>query len=82
MNEESTVEITTDEEFRDKGTETKFFADTTFFPQMIHTVKKGDRIYIGDGMVKLIVKDIGMDNIMCKVENAGKENTHKSKTIL
>lgn len=38
---------------------------------MIHFLYKGDRLFLGDGLVCLIVKEIGMDHIVCLVEEGG-----------
>ena len=65
------VELTMDENMKNKCTKEKIYINTSTFPQMIHHIHKGDRIFLGDGLVCLIVKEIGMDYINCLVAEGG-----------
>uniref|UniRef100_A0A5K3F169 Pyruvate kinase n=1 Tax=Mesocestoides corti TaxID=53468 RepID=A0A5K3F169_MESCO len=71
FNEGDKVQLTMDESIRNDCTKERMFIDTSNFPQMIHNVYKGDRIFLGDGLVCMIVKEIGMDYINCLVEEGG-----------
>ncbi|VDM30222.1 unnamed protein product [Hydatigera taeniaeformis] len=65
------VELTMDESVKNKCTKERIYINTSAFPQMIHHLYKGDRIYFGDGLICLIVKEVGMDHIACLIEEGG-----------
>lgn len=67
--------MTLDEEYKFNCTEELIFIDTQFFPKLIHYLRKGDRIYLDEGQVRLAVRDIGFDCINCIVEEGGKRIT-------
>ncbi len=65
------MKLTLDEKYKFKCTKEIIFINTKYFPQLIHCLRKGDRIHLDDGQVTLIVKDIGFDCINCMVEEGG-----------
>ncbi|VDK36730.1 unnamed protein product [Taenia asiatica] len=65
------VELTMDESVKNRCTKERIYMNTSGFPQLIHHLYKGDRIFFGDGLICLIVKEVGMDHIMCLVEEGG-----------
>ncbi|KAL7065018.1 hypothetical protein AAHC03_05012 [Spirometra sp. Aus1] len=73
LEEGDKVELTTDETYMNKCTAKKIFIDTKYFPQLIHSVRKGDRIHIDDGQICLVVKDTGFDSINCLIEEGVRE---------
>lgn len=68
------VELTMDESLKNKCTKEQIYINTSAFPQLIHHLYKGDRIFFGDGLICLIVKEVGMDHIACLIEEGGKGN--------
>lgn len=65
------VELTMDESVKNKCTKERIYINTSAFPQLIHHLYKGDRIFFGDGLICLIVKEVGMDHIACLIEEGG-----------
>nr|VZI22632.1 unnamed protein product [Spirometra erinaceieuropaei] len=81
LEEGDKVELTTDETYMNKCTAKKIFIDTKYFPQLIHSVRKGDRIHIDDGQICLVVKDTGFDSINCLIEEGGSIGGYKRVTL-
>ncbi|KAM3175589.1 hypothetical protein ACTXT7_008206 [Hymenolepis weldensis] len=65
------VELVFDEAYKNKCTKERIFINISTFPQMIHYLHKGDRIFLGSGLICLIVKEIGMDHLICLVAEGG-----------
>lgn len=65
------VELVFDEAYKNKCSKEKIFINTSTYPQMIHSLRKGDKIFFGDGLICLIVKQIEMDSVICLVEEGG-----------
>jgi len=63
----SKVTITTDEQFRDKGTASKFFID---YKSLCTTVKPGMFIFISDGTLRLKVLECGSTEVVCEAVNS------------
>ncbi|KAL5110857.1 Pyruvate kinase PKLR [Taenia crassiceps] len=51
------VEPTMDERVKNKCPKERIYINTSAFPQLIHHLYKGDRIFFGDGLICLIVKE-------------------------
>ncbi len=47
------LQLTLDESFREKGTSDKIYIDTAHFPQMLYSIRKGDRIDINKNTLLL-----------------------------
>lgn len=62
----------------DKGTEKCFYVDYTNMPKVL---KKGDTIYIDDGLVSLRATEIGENYIDTVVENSGAVSNHKGVNL-
>ncbi|GFY32099.1 pyruvate kinase [Trichonephila clavipes] len=63
-----TVKITTDEEYRNKCSAELIYLD---YKNIVKVVKEGDRIYVDDGLISLLVKSIESDSLICEIENGG-----------
>ncbi|VDN13736.1 unnamed protein product [Dibothriocephalus latus] len=81
LEEGGKLELTTDEAYMNKCTAQKIYIDTKYFPQLIHSVHKGDRIHIDDGTICLIVKDTTFDSINCLIEEGGSIGGYKRVTL-
>jgi pyruvate kinase len=58
--------LTTAKDFFEKGTADKVYVD---YENIVNVMKKGGRIYIDDGLMSLLVDDIGMKDavtVVCK----------------
>ncbi|XP_078062676.1 pyruvate kinase PKM-like [Mustelus asterias] len=64
----SEVTVTTDPSFREKCSEQLVWID---FRNLTQVVRVGGRIYIDDGLISLLIKEIGKDCCLTEVENGG-----------
>jgi len=48
--------LSTDKAFENSGNATKVYVD---YPNITKVVKPGNRVYVDDGLISLIVKEIG-----------------------
>ncbi|KAF8564031.1 hypothetical protein P879_08808 [Paragonimus westermani] len=71
LNDGQIVKLTLDTDLKNSTSDTLIFIDTQYFPTFIHCVKPGDRIHLDDGMLTLIVRELGLDSITCLVEQGG-----------
>ncbi|CAF2802048.1 unnamed protein product [Rotaria sp. Silwood2] len=62
------VRITTDKTFADKSSIDNLYVD---YKNIVHVIKAGNRIFIDDGLLSLLVKEVGNDYLICEVENGG-----------
>ncbi|CDS42637.1 pyruvate kinase [Echinococcus multilocularis] len=81
IEEGSRITLTLDEQYKFCCTEDLIFIDTQFFPKLIHYLRKGDRIYLDEGQVTLVVRNIGFDCINCMVEEGGLLGSFKCVTV-
>ncbi|VDL19042.1 unnamed protein product [Hymenolepis diminuta] len=81
LKEGSRVTLTLDESYKFACTSEIIFINTKYFPQLILSLHKGDRIYLDDGQVTLIVKDVGLDCLNCMVEEGGIIGGYKRVTL-
>lgn len=65
------VTLTLDEEMRDQTCAKLVYIDQQYFPTFVQYVKVGDRIFMDDGMLSLIVREVHTKNIKCLVEQGG-----------
>ena len=54
-----TIKLTTDPAFFDKGSSELIYVD---YPNMCNVVHVDGRVYMDDGLISLIVKEIGTNN--------------------
>jgi pyruvate kinase len=52
----ATVRITTDRSFADKCTKDNIYID---YENIVKVIKPGNRVFIDDGLVSLLVKEVG-----------------------
>lgn len=55
------VRLTTDSAFENKCTKDNLFVD---YKNIIQVVKAGNRVYIDDGLISLLVKEVGQYSLM------------------
>jgi len=57
------ISLSTDKAFENSGNATQVYVD---YPNITKVVKPGNRVYVDDGLISLIVKEIGK---MIKINN-------------
>jgi len=73
-----TVRLTVDEAYANKSTKENLYID---YKNIVHVVKEGNRVYIDDGLVSLLIKNVGKDFLECEVENGGLLGSRKGVNL-
>ncbi|CAF1217691.1 unnamed protein product [Rotaria sordida] len=73
-----TVRLTTDEIYEDKSTIDNLYVD---YKNITRVIKSGNRIYIDDGLISLVAKEVGENYIVCVVENGGLLSSRKGVNL-
>ncbi|EDV54164.1 pyruvate kinase [Drosophila erecta] len=68
------VTLSTKKELADKSTNENIYVDYQRLPEL---VKPGNRIFVDDGLIALVVKESKGGEVICQVENGGKLGSHK-----
>ncbi|XP_015913759.2 pyruvate kinase-like [Parasteatoda tepidariorum] len=70
----STVKLTTDDSYFDKCNSETVYID---YKNITKVIKEGNKIYMDDGQITLIVKKVGGDWVECEVGNESKLGSEK-----
>ncbi|XP_067943489.1 pyruvate kinase PKM-like isoform X2 [Watersipora subatra] len=62
------IKLTTDEKYYDIGDESCIYID---YKNITKVLSKGGIVYVDDGLICLVVDEIGADYLMCTVEDGG-----------
>lgn len=73
-----TIQLTTDKAFLEQGSGDKVFVD---YVNIVNVVKPGNRIFVDDGLISLIVEAVAGDTITCTVENGGLLGSRKGVNL-
>ncbi|XP_016959786.1 pyruvate kinase [Drosophila biarmipes] len=68
------VTLSTKKELADKCTKENIYVDYQRLPEL---AKPGNRIFVDDGLIALLVKESKGDEVVCQVENGGKLGSRK-----
>merc|ERR1719249_600360 len=68
------IKITTNEEFKEKCTKEVLWLD---YKNITKVLTPGKRIYIDDGLISVLAKEIGPDFVIGKIENGGNLGSRK-----
>uniref|UniRef100_A0A6P4F0R7 Pyruvate kinase n=1 Tax=Drosophila rhopaloa TaxID=1041015 RepID=A0A6P4F0R7_DRORH len=68
------ITLSTKKELEEKCTKEIIYVDYQRLPGL---VKPGNRIFVDDGLIALVVKESKADEVICQVENGGKLGSHK-----
>jgi len=72
------IKITTNRDWFEKGSKDQIYAD---YPNMVKVLNAGDRIFIDDGLVSLVVEGVDGDTLDCSIENGGKLGSQKGVNL-
>ncbi|XP_046364485.1 pyruvate kinase PKM-like isoform X4 [Haliotis rufescens] len=64
----NTIRLTTDPQFYEQCSEERLYLD---YVNITKVMKVGERVYIDDGLISVVVKEIGVDYLDCEIENGG-----------
>lgn len=74
----NSIRLTTDKSIAEKGTDSDLFVD---YVNITKVVKPGNRIYVDDGLISLIVKQVGASHVICTIENGGMLGSRKGVNL-
>lgn len=72
------IQVTTAQEYADKCTSEHLFVD---YANITKVVAPGNRIYVDDGLISLLVKSVQSDHVVCDIENGGKLGSRKGVNL-
>ena len=70
--------LTVDKDLEEKGDQRMTFVD---YQNIVKVLQKGDRVFIDDGLLCLIVEDTTQDSVNCIVENGGSLGSRKGVNL-
>jgi pyruvate kinase len=73
-----TITLTTNKSFYENGSEDTVYLD---YENIVNVLKAGNRVYIDDGLISLIVTDITADSVKCTIENGGSLGSQKGVNL-
>lgn len=73
-----TITLTTNKEYAEKGNLKIVFVD---YSNIVNVVKKGNRVFVDDGLISLIVREVTADSLVCEIENGGSLGSRKGVNL-
>ncbi|XP_076258055.1 pyruvate kinase-like isoform X2 [Rhynchophorus ferrugineus] len=73
-----TIKLTTDKAYAEKGTKDTVYVD---YDNIQKVVKVGNRIYVDDGLISLVVNQIQGSFLTCTIENGGMLGSRKGVNL-
>ncbi|XP_065217382.1 pyruvate kinase-like isoform X1 [Planococcus citri] len=70
----NSIILTTDKSYYEKGNVDKVYVD---YVNIVNVIKKGNRVFVDDGLMSLIVEEVGADYLKCTIENGGMLGSRK-----
>ncbi|XP_047452362.1 pyruvate kinase PKM-like [Mugil cephalus] len=73
-----TIKLTLDDQFKDNCDEKVLWLD---YKNITKVVESGSHIYVDDGLISLVVKEIGSNFLVCNIENGGMLGSKKGVNL-
>nr|CAD7572492.1 unnamed protein product [Timema californicum] len=73
-----TIKLTTDKAYAEKGNAQTVYVD---YDNITKVVKPGNRVYVDDGLISLVVTSIASNHLVCSVENGGSLGSRKGVNL-
>jgi len=78
LKKNDTIQLSTNPSFMEKGNKDCIFVD---YANIVNVVKPGNRVFVDDGLISLIVKEIKGDSLVCLIENGGSLGSRKGVNL-
>lgn len=73
-----TIKLTTNKNYAEKGNKDMIYVD---YANIVNVVKPNNRVFVDDGLISLIVKEIQGDTLVCTIENGGVLGSRKGVNL-
>lgn len=78
LKKNDTIKLSTNKQFLETGSKDCIYVDYT---NIVNVVKPGNRVFVDDGLISLIVKKIEGDTLVCEIENGGSLGSRKGVNL-
>ncbi|XP_037909556.1 pyruvate kinase-like isoform X2 [Hermetia illucens] len=78
LKRDGTIKLTTNKAYAEKGNVDIVYVD---YDNIVNVVKPGNRVFVDDGLISLIVTEIAGDTLVCKIENGGSLGSRKGVNL-